>query len=285
MRGLRYVSLAVWLFAGVQLYATQEFRGRLVDGTDLLYDGYVVELTSLVDHSTREHADVLSDGSFVIRAIPDGEYMVRVLTLYGTEITTTITSIGPSSAGEPCEIRLPKEKMQKPGSGTVSIQQLNHPLSKQVRKLLDSGQKLIQDQHYSDAATRLREAAKDDPQCLQAHADLGLALSKLGAWDGAIEEYRAATSLDPKNSVLHGNLSAALASAKRLDEARDEASAALKLDPRNARAHFVMAGVLLQMPGHVREAVSHLTAARDTFPSARTALEKLCAMKKVEGCP
>jgi tetratricopeptide (TPR) repeat protein len=107
----------------------------------------------------------------------------------------------------------------------------------------------------------------------------------MGAWDGAIEEYRAATSLDPKNSVWHSNLSAALASAKRFDEARNEASAALQIDPRNARAHFVMAGALLQTPGHLQEVVSHLVAAQDAFPSARTALEKLCAMKTLKGCP
>ena len=291
MRGLRYVSLAVWLFAGAQVYGQSpkvnmsEFRGRLIEGTDLSYDRYVIEITNLVDRSVREHADVFSDGSFAIRAVPDGDYLVRVLTLYGAEIAATMTSIGPSSSGLPCEIPLPQEKLQKPISGTVSIQQLSHPLSKQVRKLLDSGQKLIQEQRYSDAAVRLREATQDDPQCLQAHADLGLTLSKMGAWDGAIEEYQAATSLDPGNSALHSNLSAALASAKRFDEARDEALLALRYDSRNARAHFVMAGVLLQAPGHLQEAVPHLRAAQDSFPSARKALEKLCAMKAVNGCP
>ena len=57
MRGLRYVSLAVWLFAGVQVYGQSpkvnmsEFRGRLIEGTDLSYDRYVIEITNLVDRS------------------------------------------------------------------------------------------------------------------------------------------------------------------------------------------------------------------------------------------
>jgi hypothetical protein len=105
MRGLRYVSLAVCLIAGVQAYGQfsskvneSEFRGRLIEGTELSYDGYVVDITNLVDRSIHEHADVLSDGTFVFRAVADGEYMVRVLTLYGAEITSTVASIGPASA-------------------------------------------------------------------------------------------------------------------------------------------------------------------------------------------
>ena len=193
MRALPYVSLAVWLIAGGQVYGqfparinTTEFRGRLVEGTDTSYDSYVVELANLADRSNREHADVMSDGTFVFRAIPSGDYQVRVLTLYGAEITNTVASIGQANSGQPFEIRLPQQKLQKPVSGTVSMQQLSHPLSKQVRKLLVSGQKLIDDQHFSDAAARFREAAQDDPQCSQAHAQLGLALSKMEAWDGAI---------------------------------------------------------------------------------------------------
>jgi tetratricopeptide (TPR) repeat protein len=287
MRVIRYVSLAACLFAPTQCYGLNmsEFRGRLTGGTQASYDGYVIEINNLVDRTIREHADVSSDGNFVFRAIADGDYMVSVLSMYGSEITSTIASVGPASTGLPCEIRLPQPKLQKPISGTVSLQQLSHPLTKQVRKLLDSGQKLMADRHYGDAAVRFREAAQDDPQCAQAHAELGLALARMGTWDSAIDEYRAATKLDPRNSVLHSNLSAVLASAKRFDDAETEASAALKLDPQNARAHFVMAGALLKTNGRIPDVVAHLSAAKDAFPTARRALEELCATENVTGCP
>jgi tetratricopeptide (TPR) repeat protein len=84
---------------------------------------------------------------------------------------------------------------------------------------------------------------------------------------------------------MRTNLSAALATAGRLDEAKTEASGALKLDSQNARAHFVMAAILLRQNGHMLEAIPHLAAAQEAFPNARTALEKLCAMKPAKGCP
>jgi tetratricopeptide (TPR) repeat protein len=280
MRVIGYVYLAGCLFAGT---STTEFNGRLIEGSTATYDGLVVEITNLRDRTIHEHADVSVDGSFSFRAIPEGDYEIRVITLYDNELASTVTSIGPTNS--PLEIRMPQAKLQRPTSGTVSIQQLNHPLSKQVRKLLESGQKLIADQNYSSAAARFREAARDAPDCVQAHADLALALSRMQAWDAAAEEYRAAVALDPKSSILHSNLSAALASSKRFDEARSEATAALKLDPRNPRAHFVMAGVLLSNHEPVSRAMPHLVAAQDTIPSAKAAVEKICAAKRIEGCP
>ena len=281
MSALRYVSLAVGLFAGMQVYGqfqpnSQELRGRLIGGAEFSYDGYVIEVANLTDHSNRYRADVLADGSFVIRDLSKGDYMVRVLSLYDTEITSTVISIGPSGASEPCEITLPQQKMQKPISGTVSVQQLSHPLSNQVRKLLQSGQKLADSDRYADAAVRFREAVHDDPQSPQAHAELGMALSRLENWEEAIREYRAAAALDPRNSMLHSNLASVLASANRAEEAQAEAATALQLDPANGRAHYVMAALVLHQPGHLQEAISHLVAAQESFPAARQALEKIC---------
>jgi tetratricopeptide (TPR) repeat protein len=256
---------------------SQELHGRLIGGADFSYDAYVIELSNLTDRSNRYHTDVRADGNFVVRDLPKGDYMVRVLTLYDAEITTTMVSVGLASGGVPFEITLPQQKMQKPVSGTVSVQQLSHPLSKQERKLLVSGEKLADSQHYADAAARFREAVDDDPQSPQAHAELAMALSHLENWDGAIREFQAATALDPRNSVLHSNLASVLASANRAREAQGEAAIALKLDPSNARAHYVTAAVILHQPGHLEEAVSHLLAARDAFPPARDALERICA--------
>ena len=290
MRVTGYLCLAIGMFAGAQGYAQfsnrsnlSEFRGRLVDGNYQSYDGLVVEVNNLRDRSIRERVDVTSDGAFAFGSLPEGEYSVRVFTLYGNELTSTVASIGPASSM--FELRMPGAKLQRPISGTVSVQQLNHPLSKQVRKLLESGQKLFQDQRFDDAAARFREAAKHDPAAPQVHTDLGMVLSRRGAWDAALEEFRAALTLDTKNSLLHSNLSAALASVQRFDEAESEAAAALKLDPGNARAHYVLAGTLLYRQGHLTEAVSHLVAAQEAIPSARTALQKICAAKHVAGCP
>src|SRR5262249_599444 len=157
--------------------------------------------------------------------------------------------------------------------------------SKQVKKLLQSGHRLIEDQHFADAASRFRQAVTDDPQCIEAHANLGLALSKMKAWDAAAEEYRTAVALAPRDSVLHTKLTAAVAGLKRLDEAEQEALGALKLDSRNARAPFVLAGVLREKNASFSAAMPPLLAAQETFPSAKAAIEKICADQAVHGCP
>jgi Tfp pilus assembly protein PilF len=205
------------------------------------------------------------------------------MNLYEDEIVNTLASIGPGTL--PLDIRLPQAKLQKPVSGTVSVRQLNHPLSRQVQKLLQSGHRLIQDRQFDVAAQRFREAAQDDPDCVQAHADLALALSKMQSWEAAAAEYRAAVSLEPRNSILHSNLGAALACLKRLDEAQTEALLALKLDAHNVRAHYVLAGVMLQKSAPSPDVLQHLMAAQSEIPSARTAIERICAANRMEGCP
>jgi Flp pilus assembly protein TadD len=86
-------------------------------------------------------------------------------------------------------------------------------------------------------------------------------------------------------SALHSNLSVALASANHLEEAQKEALEALKIDPRNPRAHFVLGGILIQTHGPMDQAIAHLVAAQDTLPSARSAVQRICAAKPVKGCP
>lgn len=280
MRVITLVCLAVRLFAADP---RSEFRGRLLEGGASSYDGLVVEVTNLRDRTIRDHVDVSSDGSFAFRSVPDGDYQIRVLSRYQDEITSTVAAIGPTSL--PFEIRLPQVKLQRPISGTISVQQLSHPLPRSVRKLLESGRKLNQDQHYEEAAARFREAVKQATGSVEAHAGLGIALSNLRQWSAAIEEYRLAISLDPGSSILHSNLSAALGALGQFEEAGTEASAALKLDPQNARAHFVLAGVLLHKGAPAREVVAHLVPAEKAIPSAKTAVDRICAADHVQGCP
>jgi tetratricopeptide (TPR) repeat protein len=291
VRTLGNVCLVVCLLGGTDAFAQfmagnpthTEFRGRLTEGGVSSYEGLVVEVTNLRDRSIRDHVDVLADGSFGFRALSEGDYQVRVTTLYDDEVTSTLTSIAPGSPS--LEIRLPQSRLSKPPAGSISLHQLNHPPSRQVQKLLESGERLLHDQHYDDAAARLREATADAPDCLQAHADLGLALSRMGQWDGAAQEYRAAVSLDPRNSMLHSNLGAALTVLQHFDEAEVEIVTALRLDPRNPRAHFVMAGVLLHKHAPLTEAMPHLLAAQDEVPSARTSIQRICAKNRIAGCP
>ena len=290
MKAVPYVCLAAALLVGAHAHAQlnssrglSEFNGHLKEGNLGSYSGLIVEVSNLRDHSVQGRVDVASDGSFNFRAIPDGDYQVRVVTVYGNELASTVTAVGPSSM--PFEFRMPSPQLSKPGSGTVSVEQLKHPLSKQVRKLLAAGHRLAKEQHYGEAVARFQEAAKDAPDCMQVHAELGMAFSRMGAWDDATAEYRTAVALEPRNSMLHSNLGAALAATDRIDEAEREAQVALKMDSANPRAHYVLGSIILRRRGALAEAVSHLVVAQDVIPSAKAAVEKICSSKRLASCP
>lgn len=291
MSAIGYVCLAVSLYAATQGFGQSsnfpamrsEFRGQILDEDHPVTSGLVVEITSFSDRTLRERADVMNDGVFIFRSIPQGSYQVHVMTVDGNEVATAIANVGPY--GAPFELRLPPNKLSRPGSGTVSLQQLQHPVSKQVQKLLEKGGKSLTAKNFEAAEADFRKALRDDPQCMQAHALLGLAYIRRSEWKEAVTEYRAAVALDPANSVIRSNLSAALASDGDFADAAIEAQSALKLDGHNPRAHFVMAGILLRDPRGFGDAVPHLAAAAESFPSARTALNKLCAARNITGCP
>src|SRR5262249_30751138 len=102
MRAVPYVCLVVCLYSVPlvlgQTPATKtvmsEFRGRILDAGNASYIGLVVEVTNLQDRTIHDRADVSTDGTFWFRAIPEGDYQVRVLSLYGDEVASTVTGVG-----------------------------------------------------------------------------------------------------------------------------------------------------------------------------------------------
>jgi Flp pilus assembly protein TadD len=273
---LGYGQLEPGLSAGMS-----EFSGRLVNGEPGSYRDLSVEITSLNGEAGHHRMSVSPDGGFDFGNLPAGSWRVRVLSWSGEEITSTVAMIG-HHAG-PFEISLPASKTNEPVSGTVSVQELSHPASKRVRKLLLTGQQLLHDQQLDAAAERFREAIKEDTYNAEAHAGLGQIFATKSEWSAAAEEYRAAVLLSPNNYLLHSNLGAALVFSNHLDEAEAETSKALKLNPGFDKAHFVMAAVL-ERRGRIGDAVQHLKAAQDTFPTAKKALDKICATNPVAGC-
>ena len=144
MTAVTRVCLAAPLFAATHSLAqlspydgkdTTELKGRIVSDGPARIEGLAVELFNLTDHTFHMRNDIASDGTFVFRSIPGGDYEVKVITIYGDDVTSTIASAG--RFNEPVEIRLPEQKRERPVSGTVPVQELEHPLSKQARKLLD----------------------------------------------------------------------------------------------------------------------------------------------------
>jgi Flp pilus assembly protein TadD len=118
--------------------------------------------------------------------------------------------------------------------------------------------KLYRSNELGTAAERVawfRGAVIARPASVEAHNDLGIALSDKDDKDGAIAEYRAAIRLDPKYAALHNNLGNALRDRGNIDEAMAEYREAIRLDPKYRHARNNL-GIALWLKGDLDGAIA-----------------------------
>jgi len=82
----------------------------------------------------------------------------------------------------------------------------------------------------------------------------------------AVAAYRRVLELEPEWVEAHINLGVALYHLRQLDDSRQALRAALALDPRNAMAHFNL-GCVLDELGELEESIEHLRQAVKTMPA------------------
>ncbi|PYT20288.1 MAG: hypothetical protein DMG58_34375, partial [Acidobacteria bacterium] len=85
------------------------------------------------------------------------------------------------------------------------------------------------------AIRKYQELLKLHPEVIEARANLGAALAKLGRFDEAIEQYRAALAKNAGNSALRFNLALAYYKKGALREASEQLNALLRAYPDNMR--------------------------------------------------
>src|SRR5215472_16546401 len=93
-----------------------DFKGAIHSETEVIYRGYVVELSSMALHETWK-TDVMSDGTFLVRDIPDGDYLLRVTTYQGAVLKEEFVSV--LGVASTVEVLLPAVERTAPG-GPVS---------------------------------------------------------------------------------------------------------------------------------------------------------------------
>jgi tetratricopeptide (TPR) repeat protein len=160
----------------------------------------------------------------------------------------------------------------------VSVSELENPLSKEGKKLLDTAQADLKAGKTTEALAALRKATEDPSTAAYAHGILGSAYVKAGQLDIAIYELREASRLMPGYQVFHSNLAAAHLLNQQPQEAEREARRALRLEWNSPQAHYILGMALITQGIRLEEALDHLRTASETMPAVRDALMRAASI-------
>jgi len=108
----------------------------------------------------------------------------------------------------------------------------------------------------SEAVNCFSEALRIDPDSVEAHYNLAIALAKQGRTAEAIEHYLQALRIKPDYVEAHNNLGNALAKQGRTAEAIEHYLQALRIKPDSVEAHYNLA-IALSRKGDIEGAITH----------------------------
>jgi tetratricopeptide (TPR) repeat protein len=257
----------------LQFQATgMDFRGRIENAP--VGAALRVELLSLTGQFWPARTDVQSGGDFAFGSVPAGDYRLRVLTLYGDIVYQGFVTVG---NGDSVEIRLPRQKVERPPSGSVSIQRLQHKVPGKAVKELKKAQEASDRQDFAKAIGHLQKAITLDPGFLEAHNNLGVCYLRLHQFDQALAEFQTASKLDPDDAAAGSNLGIVLLDLGRYSEAETVARQALKSDSSCQKARFVLALSLKARNLGDQEALADFRQVADEYPRARLAAAEILA--------
>jgi tetratricopeptide (TPR) repeat protein len=125
------------------------------------------------------------------------------------------------------------------------------------------------------------------PSFARAWNNLGLAASRLGHHDEAVQHYRTAIARDPKLAAPHNNLGSLLLAAGEFEAALTELEAAARLDPAGSHIQYNLAVALLQRGDRdgARQALERAVALRADYPQAQAMLTELGRPPSRKGKP
>jgi Tfp pilus assembly protein PilF len=235
--------------------------------------GYTIQLYDVSRHSTLSTSEIRSDGEFEFRQMPYGSYLVTVTNARGESLYQGSVTVGGRQA--PFIIRLPNEEKPRPGSGTISVNQLQHPPARKAFEALLAAQKFAETGDNEKAVESIERAIAISPDYADAWVNLGARHIGMGRYRQAIVETRHAIELSGPSAMTLCNIAYAQSLLGSQAEARQSAEEALRLKPDDAHAHYVLGLILYVSHASDREAARHLQLAAPTIPSARAALAKI----------
>jgi tetratricopeptide (TPR) repeat protein len=135
--------------------------------------------------------------------------------------------------------RTPEPQVSQP-AGTVSVEQLQHPLSHKGEKLIRQAQNFAAMGDHDKAIAELQLALKEPSAIPYAHSLLGTEYLRTNQAPAAIEALEQAVKLLPRNAVNHANLGYALFLMGDAERAEQEVRRALDLDRDNEKTRRVL---------------------------------------------
>ena len=136
---------------------------------------------------------------------------------------------------------------------------------RQLPKLLEKADQLIEQNKLDAAAFILSEALSNEPQSAEIHHILGLVRIQQGQLEPAIEEQRNAIRLRPDFRYAYSALGDALVALKEYSEAEKVYHQLLRLEPDSAEAYFALGNVAL-FQGQLEEAIDQFSEALRVDP-------------------
>jgi Flp pilus assembly protein TadD len=127
---------------------------------------------------------------------------------------------------------------------TVSVEQLQHPISRKGAKMLVQARNFAAMGRHDKAIEQLQLAMKERSAVPYVHSMLGIEYLRTNRVPDALTELEQAVEMLPHNVPDHSNLGYALFLSGDLDRAETEARQALDLDRNNAKTQFVLSAIL-----------------------------------------
>ncbi len=136
-------------------------------------------------------------------------------------------------------------------AGTISVEQLQHPVSRKGDGLLRRAQNFSAKGEHAKAIAQLQLALKESSAMPYARSLLGSEYLKINQVPAAIDSLEQAIKLLPRNAVDHSNLGYALFLLGDIERAEREVREALDLDRNNVKTRFVL-GLITHAAGNGR---------------------------------
>jgi len=162
-------------------------------------------------------------------------------------------------------------------AAVISAQLLSHKPPKSARGEFDRGMQALRNRRNDQAVAHLAEAARLDPNFMEAEGQQGVVYAQMGQPLLALDHFERALVLDPASHVLWSNKAAVLVALSRPAEAEQASRRAVRLAPLSIEGNYLLGVALFIQGKFTREAADDLAMAAAKYPRAREILAQIQA--------